>query len=63
MRSLTVSIDLAYSDGVIDEAGWLELELAYSDLEINLSECFLWRASIPNCWAKKPVESLPKACL
>lgn len=30
-------IDLAYSDGVIDEAGWLNLDIAYSDMEINLS--------------------------
>ena len=31
-------IDLAYSDGVIDEAGWLNLELSYSDMEINNSK-------------------------
>lgn len=31
-------IDLAYSDGVIDEAGWLNLDIAYSDMEINLSK-------------------------
>ncbi len=31
-------IDLAYSDGVIDEAGWLNLELSYSNMEINLSK-------------------------
>jgi len=31
-------IDLAYSHGVIDEAGWLNLELSYSDMEVNLSK-------------------------
>jgi len=31
-------IDLAYSDGVIDEAGWLNLEISYSNMEINVSE-------------------------
>ena len=31
-------IDLAYSDGVIDEAGWMNLEISYSDMEINLSK-------------------------
>ena len=31
-------IDMAYSDGVIDEAGWLDLEIAYSDMEINVSD-------------------------
>ena len=31
-------IDLAYSDGVIDEAGWLDVVVAYSDLEVNLSK-------------------------
>jgi hypothetical protein len=30
-------IDLAYSNGEVDEAGWVEVELSYSDLEINLS--------------------------
>ncbi len=30
-------IDLAYSNGEVDEAGWMEVELSYSDLEINLS--------------------------
>ena len=30
-------IDLAYSNGEIDEAGWVEVELSYSDLEVNLS--------------------------
>ena len=32
------SIDLAYSDGVIDVAGWLEVDVAYSDLEVNQSK-------------------------
>lgn len=32
------SIGLAYSDGVIDVAGWLEVDVAYSDLEVNLSK-------------------------
>ncbi len=31
-------IDLAYSNGEVDEAGWVEVELSYSDLEINLSK-------------------------
>jgi len=31
-------IELAYSNGTIDEAGWVEMELAYSDMEINLSK-------------------------
>ncbi len=31
-------IDMAYSDGVIDAAGWLEVEVSYSDLELNLSK-------------------------
>ena len=31
-------IDMAYSDGLIDDAGWLEVEVSYSDLELNLSE-------------------------
>jgi len=31
-------IDLAYSDGVIDEAGWLNVEIAYSDMEVNVSD-------------------------
>jgi len=30
-------LDLAYSNGTIEEAGWMELEIAYSDLEINSS--------------------------
>jgi hypothetical protein len=32
------TLDLAYSDGLIDDAGWLEVEVSYSDLEINLSK-------------------------
>jgi hypothetical protein len=28
---------LAYSDGTIDQAGWMELDLAYSDLEVGTS--------------------------
>jgi len=32
------TIDMAYSDAVIDEAGWIDLELAYSDMEINVSD-------------------------
>jgi len=31
-------LDMAYSNGVIDVAGWLNLEIAYSDIEINLSD-------------------------
>lgn len=31
-------IELAYSNGTIDEAGWIEMELAYSDMEINSSK-------------------------
>jgi hypothetical protein len=31
-------LKLAYSNGVIDRAGWMELEVAYSDMEINASE-------------------------
>jgi hypothetical protein len=31
-------IDLAYSDGEIDEAGWVNLDLSYSDMEINVSD-------------------------
>jgi hypothetical protein len=31
-------IDMAYSDGVIDEAGWLDLEISYSDIEVNVSD-------------------------
>ncbi|MFO7935923.1 MAG: DUF4097 family beta strand repeat-containing protein [Bacteroidales bacterium] len=31
-------IEFAYSNGTIDEAGWIELEIAYSDMEINSSE-------------------------
>ena len=31
-------IDLAYSNGVVDEAAWVELELAYSDMEMNSSK-------------------------
>ena len=31
-------IDMAYSNGEIDELGWLELEISYSDMEINLSK-------------------------
>ncbi len=34
-------IELAYSDGTIDEAGWIEIEMAYSDMEINASEMLL----------------------
>ncbi len=30
-------IELAYSNGTIEEAGWVELEIAYSDLEIGSS--------------------------
>ncbi len=30
-------VTLAYSDGVIDKAGWMELGLAYSDLEMGTS--------------------------
>jgi len=32
------SVDLAYSDGTIEEAGWLDLEIAYSEVEINSSK-------------------------
>ena len=32
------TIDMAYSNVVIDEAGWIDLELAYSDVEINVSD-------------------------
>jgi len=31
-------IELAYSNATIQNAGWVELELAYSDVEINASE-------------------------
>lgn len=31
-------IEMAYSNGTIDEAGWIELEIAYSDMEVNASE-------------------------
>jgi len=31
-------IELAYSNGIIDEAGWIEMEIAYSDMEINSSK-------------------------
>ncbi len=31
-------IDMAYSDGVIDEVGWLDLEISYSNMEINVSD-------------------------
>jgi len=31
-------LELAYSNGTIDEAGWVELELAYSDMEIITSK-------------------------
>ncbi len=31
-------LDLAYSNGVIDEAGWLSLEISYSDMEVNASK-------------------------
>jgi len=31
-------IDMAYSNGEIDELGWLELEISYSDMEINQSK-------------------------
>jgi len=30
-------VQLAYSNGTIENAGWVELELAYSDMEINSS--------------------------
>jgi hypothetical protein len=33
-----IDIDMAYSDGVIDVAGWVDLKVAYSDMEINASE-------------------------
>lgn len=32
------SIQLAYSDGVVDAAGYLELDIAYSNMEINASD-------------------------
>jgi hypothetical protein len=31
-------IELAYSNGTIEEAGWVELDIAYSDLEISSSD-------------------------
>jgi hypothetical protein len=31
-------IDLAYSNGVIDEAGWVNLDISYSDMEVNHSD-------------------------
>lgn len=31
-------VDLAYSDGVIDEAGWINVDIAYSNMEVNQSE-------------------------
>jgi len=31
-------IAFAYSNGTIDQAGWMELEIAYSDMEINSSD-------------------------
>jgi hypothetical protein len=31
-------LDMAYSNAVIDEVGWLELEVAYSDIEFNASK-------------------------
>ncbi len=31
-------LDMAYSDGVIDDAEWLDLEIAYSNMEINVSD-------------------------
>ena len=30
-------LELSYSNGTIEETGWMELEIAYSDLEINSS--------------------------
>lgn len=31
-------IDLAYSNGVVDEAGWVNLDISYSDMEFNQSD-------------------------
>jgi hypothetical protein len=31
-------IDMAYSNGVIDEAGWINLDVAYSDMEVGHSD-------------------------
>lgn len=31
-------VDMAYSNGEVDEAGWMELELSYSDMEVNQSK-------------------------
>lgn len=31
------TLDLAYSDAVIESAGWMEVELAYSDMEVETS--------------------------
>lgn len=32
------ALEMAYSDAVVDEAGWMELEVAYSDIEIQSSK-------------------------
>jgi len=32
------TIDMAYSDAVIDEAGWIDLEMAYSNVDIHVSD-------------------------
>jgi hypothetical protein len=31
-------VDLAYSNGVIDQAGWVNLDISYSDMEVNHSD-------------------------
>ncbi len=35
MKSHYNMLELAYSNGTIENAGWMELELAYSDMEMN----------------------------
>ena len=46
-------IDLAYSDGSIEEAGWINTELAYSDLEVGTSSMIFASSKYSNLAGEK----------
>ncbi|MDX2429745.1 MAG: DUF4097 family beta strand repeat-containing protein [Bacteroides sp.] len=47
------SLDLAYSDAIIESAGWMELELAYSDMEVENSTMIFCESKYSKLIGKK----------
>lgn len=46
-------LELAYSNGTIEEAGWLDMEIAYSELEINRSDMIFMESKYSKLMGEK----------